>query len=135
MRNITKLGIGAAMICGGVIATAAPAAAQISFGIGVGPAYRPYPVRPAYPSCYDAYGNYLYSYPYCAAYAPPAYVPPVVQPYYRWDRDWDWRRREAWEHRFDRDRDWDRDGDRDRDRDFARRGREFHGEWGDRDRD
>lgn len=123
MRSITKLGITAAMICGAAIATAAPAAAQINFGIGIGPTYRPYAARPAFASCYDVYGNYVYSYPYCTAYAPPTYVPPAVQPYYGWDRDWAWRRHEEWEHR-------------NHDRDFTRREQEFHGErWGYRDRD
>jgi len=89
MRKITKIAIGAAMACGAAVAVAAPAAAQVSFGIGVGPAYGPAygyvapppPVVPAY-SCYDAYGNYIYSYPYCTAYAAPVYVPPVVEPYF-----------------------------------------------------
>ena len=79
MRTIAKLAIGAAMACGAAVAATAPAAAQVSFGIGVGPAY-PYAV-PAY-SCYDAYGNYIYSYPYCTAYAAPVYAPPVVEPYF-----------------------------------------------------
>ena len=84
MRNVTKLAVGAVLACGAAIATAGPAAAQVSFGIGIGaPAY---PVYPAY-SCYDAYGNYLYSYPYCTAYAAPVYpapvyAPPVVEPYF-----------------------------------------------------
>ena len=84
MRKITKIAIGAAMACGAAVAVAAPAAAQVSFGVGVGPAYgyvAPPPVVPAY-SCYDAYGNYIYSYPYCTAYAAPVYVPPVVEPYF-----------------------------------------------------
>jgi uncharacterized membrane protein len=84
MRNITKLAIGAVLACGAAIATAAPAAAQVSFGIGVGAPV--VPVAPAYPaySCYDAYGNYVYSYPYCTAYSYPApvYGGPIVEPYF-----------------------------------------------------
>ncbi|HEX5280581.1 MAG TPA: hypothetical protein VFW28_10935 [Micropepsaceae bacterium] len=99
MRTIAKLAIGAAMACGAAVAATAPAAAQVSFGIGVGPAY-PYaaPVAPAY-SCYDAYGNYLYSYPYCTAY--PAYVaPPVVAPYFGIGigGGWGWGGHERFEH-------------------------------------
>src|SRR6185437_7656732 len=86
MRKITKIAIGAAMACGAAVAVAAPAAAQVSFGVGVGPAYGygyapPPPVVPAY-SCYDAYGNYIYSYPYCTAYVAPVYAPPVIEPYF-----------------------------------------------------
>jgi hypothetical protein len=84
MRKIMKIAIGAAMACGAAVAVAAPAAAQVSFGVGVGPAYGygyPAPVVPAY-SCYDGYGNYLYSYPYCTAYAAPVYGGPVVEPYF-----------------------------------------------------
>jgi hypothetical protein len=89
MRTIAKLAIGAAMACGAAVAVAAPAAAQVSFGVGVGVpgAYgyvAPAPVVPAY-SCYDAYGNYIYSYPYCTAYAAPYYYGyggPVVEPYF-----------------------------------------------------
>ncbi len=86
MRKIAKIGLGVALACGAAVAVAAPAAAQVSFGIGVGPAYGyapPPPVVPAY-SCYDAYGNYVYSYPYCTAYAAPVYGygGPVVAPYF-----------------------------------------------------
>src|SRR5579864_8002364 len=84
MKKITKIAVGAAMACGAAVAVAAPAAAQVSFGVGVGPGYgyvAPAPVVPAY-SCYDAYGNYIYSYPYCTAYAAPVYAPPVVEPYF-----------------------------------------------------
>ena len=82
MRTIWKMAIGGVMAAGAAVAVAAPAAAQVSFGIGVGPAYPAYPSYPAY-SCYDAYGNYVYSYPYCTAYYAPApvYAPPVVEPY------------------------------------------------------
>src|SRR5205823_5003301 len=88
MRNLTKLAIGAVLACGAAIATAAPAAAQVSFGIGVGAPV--VPVAPAYPaySCYDPYGNYVYSYPYCTAYSYPApvytapYTAPIVEPYF-----------------------------------------------------
>jgi hypothetical protein len=83
MRTIAKLAIGAVMAGGAAFAVAAPAAAQVGFGIGVGPGYA-YPAvpAPAY-SCYDGYGNYIYSYPYCTAYyAPPIYAPPVVEPYF-----------------------------------------------------
>lgn len=78
MRTIAKLAIGAAMACGAAVAATAPAAAQVSFGIGVGPAY---PYAAPYPSCYDAYGNYLYS-PYCTAYPGYYYGGPVVEPYF-----------------------------------------------------
>ncbi len=85
MRKFVKMGLGAVLACGAAVAVAAPAAAQVSFGIGVGPAYGyvapPPPVVPAY-SCYDAYGNFIYSYPYCTAYAAPVYAPPVVAPYF-----------------------------------------------------
>jgi hypothetical protein len=83
MRTIVKLAVGAVMACGAAVAVAAPAAAQVSFGFGVG---GPPVVAPAYPaySCYDAYGNYVYSYPYCTAYsyAAPVYGPSVVEPYF-----------------------------------------------------
>lgn len=73
MKNITKLALGTVMLCGVAIAAAAPAAAQVSFGIGVGSGYQAYAPAPA---CYDAYGNYVSSYPYCTAYGAPA---PFVQ--------------------------------------------------------
>lgn len=76
MKNITKLALGTVMLCSVAVAATAPAAAQVSFGIGVGPGYPAY--APA-PSCYDAYGNYVYSYPYCTAYGAPAIVAPSVQ--------------------------------------------------------
>jgi hypothetical protein len=71
MKTFTKFAIGTAMACGLAVAAVAPAAAQVGFGFGVAP------VAPAYPSCYDGYGNYIYSYPYCA-YTSPAYVEPYV---------------------------------------------------------
>ena len=76
MKNITKVAFGAVMLCGVAVAAAAPASAQVRLGIGVGPAYPAYAPAPA---CYDAYGNYVYSYPYCTAYGAPAYVAPSVQ--------------------------------------------------------
>ena len=128
MRNITKFGVSAVMACGAAISTVAPAAAQVSFGIGVGPGYPAYSA-PAYPSCYDAYGNYVYSYPYCTAYA----SPPVVQPYYGWDRDRDWWRHRDFDLRRDRDREVAmRDRERREHRDFDDRD---HRGFGDRDRD
>jgi hypothetical protein len=48
-----KFALGALAACGLAVAVAAPASAQV--------------VAPGYPSCYDAYGNYVYAYPYCAA--------------------------------------------------------------------
>jgi len=77
MRTIAKLAIGAAMACGAAVAATAPAAAQVGFGIGVAPPY----VAPA-PVCYDAYGNYIYSYPYCTAYPDYYVAPPVIAPYF-----------------------------------------------------
>ena len=53
MRTTMKFALGALAACGLAVAVAAPASAQV--------------VVPAYPSCYDAYGNYVYAYPYCAA--------------------------------------------------------------------
>lgn len=106
MKNITKLALGTVMLCGAAVAATPPAAAQVSFGIGGGPGYPAY--APA-PSCYDVYGNYVYSYPYCTAYGAPAYVAPSVQFRFgeRHDRD---------DHHFDR-------GDHDRgDRGHAMRG-------------
>jgi hypothetical protein len=90
MKNITKFALGTVMLCGVAVAATAPAAAQVSFGIGVNPGY------PAYASsCYDAYGNYLYSYPYCTAYGAPAIIAPSLQFGFgdRHDRD---------DHHFDR---------------------------------
>src|SRR5579872_7374378 len=89
MKMIAKLAIGAMMAGGVAVAAAAPAAAQVEFGLGVGPVA---PVAPAYPSCYDVYGNYIYSYPYCTAYGNPGYVEPYVgvDPYVGIDPYWGW---------------------------------------------
>src|SRR5215469_17596103 len=77
MKMIAKLGLAAATACGIAFAAAAPASAQVVAPYG--PAY-------GYPSCYDAYGNYIYSYPYCTAYGYPGYVEPYVgiDPYWGW---------------------------------------------------
>lgn len=93
MKNISKFAIGTVMLCGLAVAATAPAAANVRVGIGVGPVYPAYAPAPA---CYDAYGNYVYSYPYCTAYGAPAIVAPSVQFGFgeRHDRDG---------HRFDGD--------------------------------
>lgn len=83
MKNISKLALATVTLCGVAVAAAAPAAAQVSVGIGMGPGYVPAP------ACYDAYGNYLYSYPYCTAYGAPAYVAPSVQFGFGERHDWD----------------------------------------------
>lgn len=84
MKTIAKLAVGAVMACGVAFAATAPAAAQVEFGLGVGPVAP----APVYPSCYDAYGNYIYSYPYCTAYVYPGYVEPYVgvgiDPFWGW---------------------------------------------------
>ena len=92
MRNIGKLALGTVMLCGLAVAATAPAAAQVHVRIGVGPAYPAYAPAPA---CYDAYGNYVYAYPYCTAYGAPVVVAPSVQFGFgdRHDRD---------DHHFDR---------------------------------
>ena len=72
MKTIAKFATGA-ILAGALTATAiAPAGAAVRFGVGIGA-----PVGPAY-SCYDGYGNYVYSYPYCTAYSTP-YVAPQIQ--------------------------------------------------------
>ena len=91
MRNMVKIALGTLMLCGAVAAVTGPAAAQVRFGIGVAPAYVPAP------SCYDVYGNYAYSYPYCTAYGTPAYVAPSVQ--FRFGE-----RHDRGDHHIDRDR-------------------------------
>lgn len=92
MKNISKLALGTVMLCGVAIAATAPAAAQVSFGVRVGPGY---PAYAPVPACYDAYGNYVYSYPYCTAYGAPAVVAPSIQfGFGVRDRD---------DHHFDRD--------------------------------
>jgi hypothetical protein len=118
MRKMAKIAIGTALLCGGTIAAAAPAAAQVSFGVGIGaPAVR----APAPYTCYDYNGRPYYSYdPYTCQYQPYAYAAPAPQSYFgmTWNgrRDYDDRDRE-----FDRDRRGDR---RDFDRDDRGRGRE-----------
>jgi hypothetical protein len=109
MKNMTKIAIGMLMICGAAVSATAPAAAKVSIGIGVGSAYAP----PVYPACYDAYGNYVYAYPYCTAYGAP--VAPYVQFGVGVDRG---------DHRFDRDdhRVDRNDGHGDRDQGYAMRG-------------
>jgi hypothetical protein len=85
MNSITKFALGAAVICGVAAATTAPAAAQVSFGLGIGAPVAP--VEPVYAYCYDAYGNYIYSYPYCAAYD----YGPIIEPYVGLGfNDWGW---------------------------------------------
>src|SRR5437763_9920255 len=91
MRTIAKLAASAVIACGAALASTAPAAAQVSFGVGIGAPVAPvYPAYPAYSSCYDGYGNYVYSYPYCTEYAAPVYpvypapvyAAPVIEPYF-----------------------------------------------------
>ena len=74
MKTIAKLATGAILACGLAAATTAPAGAAVRFGVGIG---TPVVVPPAAYSCYDVYGNYVYSYPYCTAAAVP-YVAPQV---------------------------------------------------------
>jgi len=117
MKATTKLAMSAVLACGAVFAVAGPAAAQVRFGFGVGPGYAV--PAPTY-TCYDAYGSYISTDPYCNAYGAPSYAPPAYYGGYGYEqRGWD----------RDRDRHYDRDRDRDhRDRERAYEGR------GDRDR-
>lgn len=114
MKTIAKLGMGVVLVCGLAAAATAPASAQVRFGVGINP---PAVVPPPAYSCYDAYGNYVYSYPYCTAYPAP-YVGPSLS--FRFgDRDRDWRRfhdrdrdrGRNWDRSFDRGDHGDRDGD------------------------
>jgi hypothetical protein len=75
MKTIAKLATGAILACGLTAAATAPAAAAVRFNIGIG---APVVAAPSPYSCYDAYGNYAYSTPYCTAYTAP-YVAPQVQ--------------------------------------------------------
>lgn len=123
-----------------LILPAAYSHAQVSIGIGVGPAYGYY----APPAC--AYGYYGY-YPYACApygyYGPSWFANGVFigtgpwyhrawayRPYYRpYYRDDDGYRGYGYDrHDYDRDRDWDRDRDRDRhwDRDDFRGRGDYH---------
>jgi hypothetical protein len=112
MKTIAKLATGAILACGLAAAATAPAIAAVHFNVGIG---APVVTPPAAYACYNAYGNYVYSYPYCTAYPAP-YVASQVNLTFG-----------------DRDRGAFRDQDRDHGRQVGRG--DDHGDRGGRGRD
>lgn len=111
MRTIAKLATSAILVCGLAAAATVPASAAVRFGIGIG---APVVAPPVAYSCYDAYGNYVYSYPYCTAYPAPYVAPQAGFVFGGRDRD-----------AFHSDRDRGRDVDHSHDR--GDRGGRDHG--------
>ena len=83
MKRFSKFAIGAALLAGAATIAAAPASAQVRFGIGVAPYAAPAPVCDPYSRFYDPY--------YCGApYYGPAYAPVLSFGFGGrggWDRD------------------------------------------------
>jgi hypothetical protein len=74
MKRVAKLALGALLMAGAAFAVATPAAAQVSFGIGIGPGY--YRHSPRYAVCnpYSRYYDPYYCGDYDDYYGPPLYI-------------------------------------------------------------
>ena len=84
MKTIAKLATGVILACSLATAATVPASAGVRFSVGLG---APVVAPTATYSCYDAYGNYISTSPYCSEYPAPYAAPSFNLTFGGRDRD------------------------------------------------